>query len=300
MALRVRDRTIAFPRRPLLMGIVNVNDDSFCQDGTLDVDVALQQAVTLARDGADVIDVGAESARTNREAISVAEELNRLTPFLQQINAAMKPARPRDEHQVWPPLISVNTWRSEVVQGALSRGVDIINDMGGLTDSTNASLCAGNGTALLIMHTVGQPKEPHLEQQYDDVWDAMLRFFENRVAKAFDHGLAPDQLILDPGIDFAKQRDDNLRIYAGLPQLVSRFDSTVMVPVSRKTVIGDVLDLPDPMDRDAGSVACLVAGVRRGAQMFRVHDVRGMFEALKVVWAIECRRENSFSQREAL
>lgn len=285
--LRARDRTITFPRRPLLMGIVNINDDSFCDDGTLDVGEALAQAVTLASEGADIIDVGAESARTNREAISVEEEVARLRPFLQQLADTLSGAKAHDDVQVWPPLISVNTWRPEVVREVLPEGVDILNDIGGLVDTANAALCAEHGTTLLIMHTVGTPKVPHFQESYEDVWDSLLSFFDDRVVKAKAVGLTDTQLMLDPGIDFAKQRDDNLKIYAQLERLTERYQSTVLLPISRKTVIGEVLDLADPKERDAGTVACMVAGVRRGAHVFRVHNVGAMHDALKVVWAVE-------------
>ncbi len=287
MNLRARERTISFPRRPLLMGIVNINDDSFCNDGTLDVDDALRQAVRLACEGADIIDVGAESARTNREAISVEEEIARLRPFLRQISKALSTASPRDDEQVWPPLISVNTWRSDVVEAIPLEGVDLLNDISGLTEMTNAELCLKYSVSLLVMHTVGLPKVPHFHEDYDDVWAALFEFFEDRVAKAKALGLADDQLVLDPGIDFAKQCEENLKIYGQLGLFVERSKSPVLLPVSRKTVIGDVLGLPDPNTRDAGTVACMVAGVRRGAHIFRVHDIAAMYAALKVVWAVE-------------
>ena len=128
---------------------------------------------------------------------------------------------------------------------------------------------------------------PHFQEQYKDIWTTLLTFFDDRIASATAAGLTTEQIILDPGIDFAKQREDNLRLYAQLDRLTNRYDSPVLLPISRKTVIGEVLDLPNPNDRDAGTIACLTAGVRRGAKLFRVHDVVGMFEALKVLWAVE-------------
>jgi dihydropteroate synthase len=269
------------------MGIVNVNDDSFCGDGTVDPHQALAQARRLVAEGADCIDFGAESARTNREAIAVEEEVARLRPVLERWHQECSGTVPRDAHQVWPPLVSVNTWRTGVLEAVLPLGVDLANDMGGLEDPTHAALCAQWGASLLIMHTVGLPKVPHFQERYADVWQALLEFFDLRVRRAQSAGLPWERLVLDPGIDFAKQRDDNLRIYAQLERLTERYPCPVLLPISRKTVIGEVLALPDPLDRDAGSVACLVAGVRRGAKLFRVHDVKGMFEALKVVWAVE-------------
>jgi dihydropteroate synthase len=279
-------REIVFPRRPLVMGIVNVNDDSFSGDGTLDRDSALEQARRQAEEGADVIDVGAESARTNRAAVSVAEEIRRFHGFLEQWPGVVQGASPRDEVQVWPPVLSANTWRPEVVEAVLPLGVELLNDMGGLPDDRNARLCAAARASLLIMHSVGEPKVPHFHQQWGDVMATMDAFFEEKIAMARAAGMPVESLILDPGIDFAKQREDNLRVFRNLDML-HRFGRPVMVPVSRKTVIGEVLGLPDPLDRDAGTIACIAASIRRGAAMVRVHDVRAAWQAVRALTAID-------------
>ena len=127
MILRLPSRDLHFPRRPLLMGIVNVNDDSFSGDGTLDADEALAQAGAHAAAGADIVDLGAESARTNRAAITVEEECARLRKVLARWNEVTSSAGPRDEEQVWPPVLSVNTWRSEVVAAALGLGAESVS-----------------------------------------------------------------------------------------------------------------------------------------------------------------------------
>ncbi len=274
----------AFPR---VMGIVNINDDSFSGDGTLDVAKALARAGQMIREGADVIDVGAESARTNRGAIAVREEISRLLPFLDGFEALCAEAPPRDELQIWPPLLSVNTWRPEVVAAVLQSGkVDMINDIGGLVEDTNARLCFEFGAALLLMHTVGEPKVPHTSQRYPDIWEAMERFFDDRIARVRRIGLSDDQVLLDPGIDFAKQRDDNLAIYRNLERL-QRYELPVLLPISRKTVIGEVLGLPDPVERDAGTIACLVRGLVAQANLFRVHHVRAVADSVRVIAAIQ-------------
>lgn len=287
MILRARDRLIEFPRRPLVMGIVNLNDDSFCGDGTLDVSKALAQARGMIRDGADMIDVGAESARTNRGAIPADEEITRLRPFVKQfhklIHEAGGPAS--DDAQLWPPLLSINTWRPEVAEAILPLGGDLLNDIGALPDDRNARTCAAQGAALLVMHSVGEPKVPHTHVGYPDVMAALDAFFEEKVAAATSAGLPADQIVLDPGIDFAKQRADNLTIYRELARL-HRFERPILLPVSRKTVIGQVLDLPDPNDRDAGTVACIAAGMSRGAHIFRVHHVPAAAQAVKMLWAL--------------
>lgn len=290
MQLRLPQRTIRFPRRPLIMGIVNINDDSFCGDGTLDISAAMDQAQRMVAEGADLIDVGAESARTNRGPIPFEEEIARLTPFLQawgEWAAAPRNAQVKwDEEQVWPPILSVNSWRPEVADAVLPCGVEILNDIGGLPDGRNAELCARHGAALIIMHSVGAPKVRHTHVEYADVWTAMEEYFAEKIQLACSAGLQAEQLIIDPGIDFAKQRDHNLAIYAQAQRL-HRLGRPVLLPISRKTVIGQVLGLSNPNDRDAGTVACLVAGLRRGVHLFRVHNVRAAAQANKTCWAIE-------------
>ena len=285
MLLRCRTQTLSFPRRPLVMGIVNLNDDSFSGDGTLDVSVALNQAEAMLRDGADIIDIGAESARTNRGPITVDQEIARLVPFMEQWPELVSNFNRERRAEKCEPLLSINTWRTEVVRRVLPIGGDILNDISALPTSLHAELCAEHGAALLIMHSVGQPKVPHTHVGYADIMAELDGFFAEKIQLAVSAGLAPEQLILDPGIDFAKQRDDNLRIYRDLERL-HRFGRPLLLPVSHKTVIGDVLGLPDPRDRDAGTLACIAAGMRRGAHIFRVHNVAAAVQAVKVLWNV--------------
>jgi dihydropteroate synthase len=280
MIWQARQHRIDFPRRPLVMGIVNINDDSFCGDGTLDPGQALAQAKQQLQDGADIIDIGAESARTNRAAISVPEEIDRLLPFLDKW--------PELSSRFNAPLLSINTWRSDVIAEVLPRGGDLINDISGLPDAFNAKLCAEHNAGLLIMHSVGQPKVPHTHVKYDSIMDTLDHFFEQRLVLAESVGLPRENIVLDPGIDFAKQKDDNLTIYRDLERL-HRFGRPILLPVSRKTVIGDVLSIP-ALDRDAGTQACIAAGMRRGAQIFRVHNVKAAVQTVKMLRAVEDSR----------
>lgn len=267
-------------RRSQLMGIVNINDDSFSNDGTLDPVEALLQARDHILAGADIIDIGAESARTNRGPITIAEEVDRLQSFLTG----------------WPDLIaalgcpmaklSVNTWRTDVMREILPTGmIDIINDISGLPNSTHAELAAHFSAQLVIMHSVGEPKMPHTHQLYDDVLETMLAFFDEKVALARAAGLPDESIILDPGIDFAKQRDDNLAIYRHIERLHER-GFPVLLPISRKTVIGDVLDQPDAAARDAGTIACLTHSELRGRHIYRVHNVRAARQTLTMLDAL--------------
>ena len=287
MRLKLPERVIEFPRRPLVMGIVNVNDDSFAGDGTLDFESAVALARGQVAAGADVIDVGAESARTNRAAVPVAEELRRFRGFIERWEEVWQGLEPRDAVQIWPPVLSANTWRAEAVEGVLLSGnVELVNDMGALPDERNARICAAHGAALLIMHSVGEPKIPHFSQQWADVMGEMERFFEDKLALAAAAGLSREAVILDPGLDFAKQREDNLTVFRELGCL-QQFGRPLLVPVSRKTVIGEVLGLQNPADRDAGTIACLSAAMARGAQIFRVHHVEAAWQAVKVLDAIQ-------------
>ena len=283
--LKARGRAVNLQRRPLIMGILNINDDSFSSDGKIDTDWALSRAMEMVTEGADIIDVGGESARTNREAISEKEELRRVRPFLERFQDAMKTAVPRDADQLFPPLLSLNTWRGGVVEGALGAGFDILNDMSALPDATNALLCTHIGAALLIMHSRGEPKVRHTHVTYPDVMSELLEFFEEKTALAMEAGVPRESVILDPGIDFAKQVDDNLSIFRELGRLTA-LEFPVLLPVSRKSVIGRVLGIEKPTDRDAGTMACIVAGALRGAAIFRVHNVSAAWFGVRAVEAL--------------
>jgi dihydropteroate synthase len=317
MRLLARGHTIEFPRRPLIMGIVNLSPDSFSGDGLSTTEAAFTQAYQMIADGADIIDLGAESARTNRAPISEEEEIDRLSSFIVRwraefpsVSAAishlpsapppsaldLRPSPPPPAlspqpsafppRPSAPPLLSLNTWRPAVARAVLPLGGDLLNDIGALPTGENARTCAATGAALLIMHTVGTPKVPHTHIAYDDVMTRLETFFTEKIALALAAGLSRDAILLDPGIDFAKQRDDNLRIYRELPRL-HRFERPILLPISRKTVIGDVLNLPHAPDRDPGTIASLVQGQLRGAHIFRVHNVRAAAQAVRTIEAVE-------------
>ncbi len=283
--LNARLRRVDLSHKPLIMGILNINDDSFSSDGKIDTDWALSRAVEMVAEGADIIDVGGESARTNREAISAKEELRRVRPFLEKFTMAMDGASPRDSGQLFPPLLSLNTWRPEVVEGALNPGFDILNDMSALPDDTNARLCSQIGAALLIMHSRGEPKVRHTHVTYPDILSELIGFFRDKTDMAMRVGLPRESLIIDPGIDFAKQVEDNLLVFRELKKIAA-IGFPVLLPVSRKSVIGRVLGIEKPADRDAGTVACIVAGCLRGASLFRVHNIPAAWSAIRSVEAL--------------
>ena len=276
MILRIREKTLDFSNRTMVMGIININDDSFSGDGTLDQYKAMQMALEKVDQGADIIDVGAESARTNRGPITIDEEVDRLTPFIDAFHSFNW----NEERK--KPLLSVNTWRPEVAEKVLPLGVDILNDIGALKQSDNAEICSRHGTALLIMHSIGLPKEPHLGQKYENIINDINIFFEKKIQFAESVGLKREQIILDPGIDFAKDCKDNLKILKDL-NIFQKHGRPILVPVSRKTVIGEVLGIDDPNERDAGTVACSVSSILRGASILRVHNVIAASQTVRMI-----------------
>ena len=275
MQLSARHRSIQFPRPAMVMGILNLSMDSFSGDGLANTEDAIKRSEQMIRDGADIVDLGAESARTNRGPISEQEEIDKLCGFIEAWN-----------HLPDRPLLSINTWRPKVAAAALSLGGEILNDIGALPDDQNARVCAQTGAALLIMHSIGVPKVPHTHVQYADVLDSMDQFFEEKISVALGAGLPRENLILDPGIDFAKQRADNLSIYANL-RCLHRFARPILLPVSRKTVIGEVLSIANAADRDAGTVACIVEGMLQGAQIFRVHNVKAASQTVRTLFHLQ-------------
>ena len=276
MILRIREKTLDFSNRTMVMGIININDDSFSGDGTLDQYKAMQMALEKVDQGADIIDVGAESARTNRGPITINEEVDRLIPFIDAFHSFNW----NEERK--KPLLSINTWRPEVTKKIVPLGIDILNDIGALNQSDNAEICAKHGSALLIMHSIGLPKEPHLGQKYENIIDEINIFFEKKIQFAESVGLKREQIILDPGIDFAKDCKDNLKILKDL-NIFQKHGRPILVPVSRKTVIGEVLGIDDPNERDAGTVACSVSSILRGASILRVHNVIAASQTVRMI-----------------
>ena len=272
MRLVARGAIIEFSRRPLIMGIVNLGADSFSGDGIVEIDRAIKRAKEMIREGADIIDIGAESARTNRPAMSEGDEAAQLVRFIEGWDA--------------PIPLSINTWRSAVARAALTVGGHLLNDIGGLPTDENARICAETGAALLIMHSTGEPKVPHTHVAYDDIMARLDAFFAEKLALAEAAGVARESIVLDPGIDFAKQREDNLRIFRDIYR-IAKFERPILLPISRKTVIGQVLGIENPADRDAGTIACLVQGMLGGAHIFRVHNVSAAAQAVRVIEAVE-------------
>jgi dihydropteroate synthase len=267
--LRLRDRVLEIGARPLLMGIVNASPDSFSDGGAhpaLEDQVAHGDALRAA--GADILDVGGESAVGGRPPVAVEEELARVVPLVERLAAG-------------GALVSVDTYKPAVAEAAVAAGAVLINDVSGLRDAGVARVCARTGAGLVLMHTRVEPKGTLLDpEHYEDVLEDVVGFLRERMALARAEGVEPEQLVLDPGPDFAKTPAQTVAVLRGLDR-VRALGRPVLLAVSRKDFIGAVTGRA-PRERDAGTLAALAHGIEAGADIVRVHDVGAAADFLAV------------------
>ena len=256
------------------MGILNVTPDSFYDGGKHNKEEqAIEHAMTMIEEGADIIDVGGESTRPNADAVSTNEELERVVPVIEKI---------RERSDVF---ISIDTYKAKVAQEACSAGADIINDISGLTFDVDMAPLAGRlGTYVVIMHIKGTPKDMQKDPYYNDVISEISTFFCAQMEVARQAGIAEDRIILDPGIGFGKRVEDNLRILKLLGEF-KKLGRPLLIGTSMKSFIGHVTDSPVE-ERSEGTLASTVVSVMNGADILRVHDVKKTRKAVKLVHAI--------------
>lgn len=272
--IRCGSHTLAWSAgRPLVMGIVNVTPDSFSGDGLHhQVDAAFDQAMRMMADGADLVDVGAESTRPGAAAVSLDEELARLLPLLARLSAAGVP-------------VSVDTAKAAVMAEAIGLGAGLINDVTALRDPDAAAVLAlHDPVSVCLMHMQGEPRSMQTAPEYVDAVQEVTTFLEQAVACAVAAGIERGRLILDPGFGFGKTFAHNQQLFRALPDLAA-LGLPVLVGVSRKTMIGHILDKPVG-DSGVGSVTAAVLAAQYGAAIVRVHDVSQTVDALKVVQAL--------------
>ena len=265
----------------LIMGIVNASPDSFSDGGRFGT---LAAQVELARElldaGADILDIGGESASTGSPQVAVAREIERVVPLIERVAGELG------------ALVSVDTYKPAVARAAIAAGAVIVNDVSGLRDPGLAEVCAQSGAALVLMHTRAAPKQRLQDPDlYDDVCAEVLSFLRERIALALAAGVSPEQLILDPGPDFAKTPAQTIRLLANVGRL-HELGRPLLMAVSRKDFIG-ALTGRRPRERLAGTLAALAHGVDAGAQIFRVHDVAAAADFLAVRAALSGERESS-------
>jgi dihydropteroate synthase len=260
-------------KRPLVMGIINVTPDSF-SDGAqyLHADAAIRHGLDLVAEGADLLDIGAESTRPGADTVSAEDELKRLLPVMEGLRDCGVP-------------LSIDTFKPEVMRRVLDAGADMINDIYGFRHPGALDAVASSHCGLCIMHMQGEPRTMQVAPHYQDVVKEVQDFLRERVRVVRQNGVRPDRLILDPGLGFGKTPEQNYVLLRQLQQL--KFEAYPwLVALSRKSMIGHVTGRP-AAERLGGSIAGALAGVVRGAQMVRVHDVAATVDAIKVWQTVE-------------
>jgi dihydropteroate synthase len=273
--LHARGRVLTLGGPVALMGVLNATPDSF-SDGPAERTPAarLARARELVAAGARIIDVGGESNVTNRPAIDADEEISRVVPVIEGVCALDADV-----------VVSVDTYKPAVAEAAIAAGAAIVNDISGLRDPALADVCARTGAALVVMHTRAAPKHKVLDPDlYDDVVADVLAFLRERIDVALACGVAPEQIMVDPGPDFAKTPAQTLEVLARLEEL-HVLERPILLAVSRKDALG-ALTGRGPRERLAGTLAALGDGADRGAHVARVHDVRDAADFLAVRGAL--------------
>ena len=280
--LKLRSRKLRLGERTLVMGVLNVTPDSFSDGGKFfDVKNAVQHALAMQRDGADIIDIGAESTRPGSLEITAAEELRRLLPVLQALRGKLKIP------------ISVDTQKAAVAEIALGAGATIINDISGLGNEPRlAEVAAKYGAPLILMHMRGTPRTMQKGPFARDVMKDVLSGLRKSIATARKHGVPRSQIVIDPGIGFGKSYAQNYELLANLPEL-AKLGYPVMVGTSRKGFLGASLarnGKPAPPDQRLwGTAATVAASILNGAHIVRVHDVAEMSQVVRVADALLSR-----------
>ena len=253
--------------KPYVMGILNVTPDSFSDGGTHNkFDDALYATEQMINDGADIIDVGGESTRPGYTLISDEEEIGRVVPVIEAIR------------ERFDTVISLDTYKAGVAEAGIRAGADLINDIWGFKwDGRMADIVAAHDVECCLMHN-------RIVMDYNDYLNDVVKDLDESVQMALNAGVKKEKIMVDPGIGFAKNLEQNLALMNHL-ELLHKWDFPILLGTSRKSMIGLTLDLP-VTEREEGTIATSVMGLMKGCQFFRVHNVKGNARALQMAWAI--------------
>jgi len=257
------------------MGVLNVTPDSFSDGGEFNTpQAALEQAQQLKSAGADIIDIGGQSTRPGAAQISETEECDRVLSVLELIRPAITVP------------ISIDTTRASVAKAAVAAGADIVNDIsGGTFDSAMLATVAQLDVPIVLMHTRGTPQTMQQMTDYQNLLLEIYEFLDSRIGQATFCGISRSQIIIDPGIGFAKNHQQNLEILRNISTF-SPLNCPILVGASRKSFIGRILNQPDPKERVWGTAAACASAIAAGADILRVHDVSEMQDVCRVADAI--------------
>ncbi len=272
---KCRDIILPLWQKTHIMGILNVTPDSFSDGGKfVEIEIAVEQALAMIDDGADIIDIGGESTRPGAEPVSEAEELDRVVPVIEAL-----------EKETSVP-ISIDTYKSSVAERALRAGAKIVNDISGFHfDDKIAAVTADYNAGCVLMHIKGEPRNMQKNPLYNDVLNEISDYLSKSISIGLNAGLEKENIITDPGIGFGKRFVDNLEIIHDLKKLKT-LGCPVLVGPSRKSFIGQILDLPTE-ERLEGTAAVIAVSIMNGANIVRVHDVKEMSRVVQVTDAIK-------------
>jgi len=273
-SLVIRGSSFDWGALTYIMGVLNVTPDSFSDGGKFEtVTAAIDRAVQMVAAGVDIIDIGGESTKPGATPVDEQTELDRVIPVIEGIR------QHPDTEQI---PISIDTTKASVARLAIAAGADIINDVsGGQLDEQMFATVAQLGVPYILMHMRGTPVTMQQMTDYDDVVSELLAFFETQIDRATASGIDRANIIIDPGIGFAKKYRQNIQIIQQLDRL-HVFDLPLLVGVSRKSFIGTILHQPDPQQRLWGTAAACCAAIAGGADILRVHDVAEIFDVSRV------------------
>jgi dihydropteroate synthase len=259
---------------PRVMGIVNVTPDSFSDGGKFSAtNLAVEHALKLAEEGADILDIGGESTRPNATPVSLQEELDRVIPVIEAL-----------ARQVNIPL-SIDTYKPAVMQAAIAAGASMINDVRALQEDGALEVAAKNNVGVCLMHMQGTPQTMQVDPLYDDVVNDVKDFLKARLQASIHAGCRASNIVLDPGFGFGKTREHNIALLQNLESFAD-LGQPLLVGLSRKSVLGQMTG-NDVYARLYASIAASVLSAMKGAKILRVHDVKATVEALKVVASIQ-------------
>lgn len=262
---KCRDIVYELGPRPLVMGILNITPDSF-SDGSLFMDrsYAVEHAISMTRNGCPIIDVGGESTRPGAQPVSVEEELRRVVPVVERLILKCRPS-----------AISVDTTKAEVAEAALAAGAHIVNDISACTaDPRMVEVVKKHGAGVVLMHMKGTPRTMQNSPNYADVVGEVGAYLRERVEALVAAGIAREAIAVDPGIGFGKTVEHNIALLAGIPALRAATGRPLVIGASRKSFLGKLLNIAAPADRVQASLWTMAYAAARGAEVFRVHDVK--------------------------
>ncbi len=255
--------------RPLIMGVVNLTPDSFSDGGRLlSLSAAVDHARQLLDEGADILDVGGESTRPGAPDVPVEEEWRRVCQVIEELVK-------------WNVPLSLDSLKPEIMERALDMGVDILNDVTGFQSQRAQRLLSCSQAGAVIMHMQGSPRSMQLNPEYADCVAEVQGFLKNTLQTLTQQGVSSERVLVDPGFGFGKTLEHNVALFAAIPDF-SQLGAGVLVGVSRKSMIGQLLDRKDPLQRIHGSIQAAVVAAGKGAAVLRVHDVRATLDALIV------------------